>query len=354
MTDLPNWNIQETWNELTLNEEPPKPRDYIRASELGSPFLDRYLKMKGVPFTNPYTPRVRRIFDCGNIFEEVVERVFRLCGILVTVQEEVKLQHDDMLPVVGHFDLKVGGTVQIEKVRRILNKDNFTNLFATIRTQDPDLADFIEFMYPAEWLRNRSLKMAETLARKYPNGMKQLITEVKSVNSRAFWGHKNQDPETGFFKGYDNHKLQLYTYLMGTNSDEGRRFYVSKDDLTLMESPVYLSNLMLADLWKQDVSEMTKYIKLNREPDKLPDIIYDEDKKMYDFNWQISRSPYFTYITGKKTLEDWEYSLRGELRKLNTKPCSDCGKDYQLATLNKNAGLCGRCVKKRKGVTNNE
>src|SRR3954469_7869112 len=95
---LVNWNIQDTWNDLNAPDFPSAPRDYIRASELGSPFLDRYLKMKGVQPTNVYSARTKRIFDCGNIFEEVVERMFRLLGILVASQQTVKVERKGFLP----------------------------------------------------------------------------------------------------------------------------------------------------------------------------------------------------------------------------------------------------------------
>lgn len=342
---LANWNIQDTWNETVTPDRPPKKRDYIRASDLGKPFLDRWLDMKAVPPSNAYPPRVKRIFDAGNIFEEVVERVFRLSGILVDAQATIRVEEPGMLPVIGHYDHKVGGKVQIEKVRKFSDKQLLQQILDAVKTVDPDVADYIQFIWPSDWILDRTLKIAEQLATMYPDGMKTLIAEVKSVNSMSFWAHKNQDPTTGFFKGYDNHKLQLYTYLMGTGEEEGRRFYVSKDDLTLMESPLHLSSVITKDLWLEDVSKMTEYYKLDKEPPREDDIVWDDEKQMYVLNWQIQRSKFFSRITGFATEEGWAMSLKSELKQKNTKACKGCGKEFMLATLNKNDGYCGRCSK---------
>lgn len=347
---LANWNLQETWNGVVTPERPPKKRDYIRASDLGKPFLDRWLDMKGVAPTNHYPPRIKRIFDAGNIFEEVVERVFRLCGILVDAQANIRVEEPGMLPVIGRFDHKVGGHVQIERVRKFSDPQILQKVIDSVTLIDPDVADYLKFVYPTEWILNRTLKMAEQLYSEYPDGMKTLIAEIKSVNSMAFWAHKNIDPATGFFKGYDAHKLQLFTYLKGTGEEEGRRFYVSKDDLTLMESPLHVNSIITEELWREDVSKMTDYYKQDKEPPREDDIIWDDEKQVYTLNWAIERSRFFTRITGFATVEGWAASLKEELKKKNTKACAGCGKEFTLTTLNKNNGYCGRCTKEGKGV----
>jgi hypothetical protein len=341
-----HWRISDLWNNLITVDPTPEPRDYIRASELGASYLDRYLKMKGIPFTNPYSSRTQRIFACGNIFEHIVETVFRSLGILVDGQAEVKVETRGNLPVIGHYDHMVGGKIDIEKAKKILDKELFNSVIEKIRVIDEDMADFITFLYPGDWFRNRALGMAEYLNTKYPDGMKVLIAEIKSVNSRAFWGHKNIDPDTGLFKGYENHKLQLYTYLKGTDQNEGRRFYVSKDDLTLMESILFVDNEKVKEAWEQDVATMTKFYREDREPDKPVDFIYNSDKNVWEYNWEIARSPYFTLITGMKDEKEWRSALRNEYRKINTAECDGCKKPFTLATLNKNSGFCGKCTKK--------
>jgi hypothetical protein len=319
------WAIQELWNELLLTEREVKPRNYIRASEMGKSYLDRYLAMKGVPVTNKFDARILRVFDCGFIFEQdVVERIFRLLGLVVDSQKEVKIELPNMLPVIGHYDYKVGGTIdRQQREDYIMNNENIS-----------------------PWMKDRSLKLLEVLAERYPNGMKEVIAEIKSVNSRAFWSHKNADPETGFFKGYPHHKLQLYTYLRADSQSEGRIFYVSKDDLTLLESAV-VETPELKKAWEDDVEKMTFYYKNDKMPPREDDIIFNEDKGEWEKNWKVARSNYFTYITGFDTVDEWEKSIWPELKRRNSKPCKKCGKVFTLTTLNKYEGYCGKCYKTR-------
>lgn len=331
-TRVSDWKISDIWNNLVTEDYPVKARDYIRASEIGKPFLDRYLAMKGLTPTNPFPPRVKRVFDAGFIFEvDVVERLFKLAGILQSAQKEVVVELPGMLKVIGHYDHKVGGTINQEQAQKEID--------------DPHTSD---------WMKARAKKLLETLLTTYPNGLKTLIADVKTVNSRSFWYAGNQDESTGFFKGYDHHKLQLFTYLFAENEPEGRLFYISKDDLTLMESPVSLNNQILKELWLNDITQMTHYYKNNIEPPKEDDLVFNERKQMWEYNWVIMRSSYFYRITGKESVEDWQNSLRDELKKKNTAQCKGCQKEFSLLTLNKNKGFCARCAKKEGGELNEQ
>lgn len=317
------FSIQGLWNDLITEERQAKPRNHIRASEIGRPFLDRYLQMKGIPYTNPFPARVKRIFDCGLIFEDAVERIFRMLGILIDSQAEVVLEREGLLKVVGHYDQRIGGKVDVEKAQRVIADEN-----------TPD------------WMKNRASKLLLELAATHPEGLKTMITEIKTVNSMAFWAHKNMNPETGMFRGYDHHKLQILTYLMATEEEQGRIFYISKDDLTLMELGVMRDNQALRALWEEDIATMTKYYTENIEPPKADDIVWDPHKKLWVFNWEIERSNYFSLITGKKTIEEWQIALKDELKKKNTSKCKGCKKPFMLQTLNKNKGYCAKCKKK--------
>src|SRR3990167_6116174 len=231
-----NWSVSEVWNDLLVAERKPAARAYIRASEIGSPFLDRYLKMKGVKFSNPFNARILRVFDTGKIFEtEVVERIFKLLGIWIKSQGEITIRREGLLPVIGHHDPKVGGKIKYFQAMKKIKQRNVS-----------------------EWMRARAIELMIQLRKKYPKGLKVLTTEIKTVNSMAFWAPKNKDPRTNFFGGYPHHKLQLWTYLNGDGQHEGRIFYISKDDLTLHETPVFRDDKELEQKWLADVSEMTK------------------------------------------------------------------------------------------------
>lgn len=342
-----NWSLQETWNNLIVEERIPEPRTYIRASELGKPFLDRYYTMKGEKPTNPFSARILRVFDSGKIFEvQVIERIFRLLGILIKSQGEVTLQIPGLLPVIGHHDPKVGGKIDIAKVEKILSAEFFETMFKEVTALNPLYAEFLELARIDDWMRIRIKKLVEKLLADYPNGLRVLTTEIKTVNSHAFWSPANKDDKTAFFGGYPHHKLQLWTYLMADEQPEGRLFYISKDDLTLMESPVFFDDEALKDLWMKDVTEMTRLWNLGVPPDKEEDIVFNNERNCYEPNWRIKRSSYFTKITGFTTTEDWERTLRSELKKLNDKPCKTCEQMFSIATLKKNNGFCARCAKK--------
>lgn len=326
------WSIEKIWNDLITEERKIAPRSFIRASELGKAYLDRYLAMKGVQPTNKFPPRVLRIFDVGNIFEtEVIERIFKLLGIFISTYREVYIQKNDYLPVIGHHDAKVGGVIKKEQALININHESVS-----------------------PWLKLRATALLKKLLKEYPHGLRILTTEIKTVNSRAFWAPKNQDKNTGFFKGYPWHKLQIWTYLQ-TDDNDGRIFYISKDDLTLKEDPIKRDDKEIEELWMRDVSRMTRYYKKNIEPPPEKDIIYDPERGEYVLNWKIARSSYFTKITGFTVVEDWEKKFMGELHKKNTQKCLKCRKPFQLSTLNQYNGLCGRCFKGNgKEVKNND
>lgn len=322
-----SWKIQDLWNEIITEDRVPQKRDYIRASDIGRPFLDRYYQMHGEPYTNPFEARILRVFDCGNIFETlIIERIFRVLGLLKETQSEIIVKKGNFLPVVGHHDPRVGGKIDVEASEKILTESN-----------EP------------EWFLRRTRAFRDAIIKKYPDGIKEVITEIKTVNSRAFWAHKNIDEATGYFLGYPHHKLQLLTYLIGTNLPEGRLFYISKDDLSLMETPVFRDNQALQADWELDVRTMSEYFLKKETPPKEPDIVFNKEKGEYELNWKVGRSNYLTKITGFKNAEEWEAYYKEELKRKNKSKCKDCKKTFTLSTLNKYSGFCGRCSKKQNG-----
>lgn len=72
---------------------------------------------------------------------------------------------------------------------------------------------------------------------------KELIYEIKSKHSRSFWymNDKGQGAQL-------SHKMQLWTYLEANKIEEGRILYVSKDDLSLLEYPIFLNDVFLKEL----------------------------------------------------------------------------------------------------------
>lgn len=108
-------------------------------------------------------------------------------------------------------------------------------------------------------------------------------------------------------------------------------------------------NVALNEAWEKDVSTMTKYYRDNVEPPKEDDIVWDEHKKVWNYNWMIERSNYFTHITGFDTIDEWKDSLKAQRKEKNTSECEGCKKPFTLQTLNRNKGYCLKCFKLKGG-----
>lgn len=303
-----SWSFSSVWNRSLekRDEKEAYARDNIWASELGGAFIDRYLKMKGVPPSNPYDPRSLRKFEAGRIFEWIVEMVLLRAGVLINKQETVEFAYPGLLKVRGRLDHLAGGTPDYEKVR------------AQIETEF--LPDFI---------KRTALAVIDYFSKEYPSGLKPIVIEVKSVGSLMFHRYET-------FKVADNrHALQLYHYLKGKDMPEGHIVYISKDDLCLAEIGVF-NNSPLEELYKKDIEAMTNYFKSNTEPPKEQEITFDEVTGKFAVNWKISYSSYLTRVYGFKNQEDFEAKVSSRVARWNRVLGRLAGKKEMTAD-NKNA-----------------
>ena len=319
------WSIQGIWNESAgqMRRE-PKARDYISFSDLGKKdFYSRYQKMMGVPESNPTELRVLRVFAAGDEFHHLLKTVFKKTGLFIKSQDDKDASGnnqwsiiepmDKMLKVLGKYDVLAGGVPNLERAKKAITES--------------DLSDFV---------KDRSIKIAEYFAEKYAQGLKHMIYEFKSINSMAFWNKKDYLTDA-----YPHHLLQLYGYLKANQMEEGRILYISKDDLMMAEFPLYYPNEKLEKLLNEDIEQMSHYILNKIEPPKPEDVVFDEAKKLtfqrdkkkivingcYVENWEVARSPYFTKMTGFKTVDDWQESIKGRIANLNGKLKEDYDKN---------------------------
>jgi len=280
-----NWSIIGIWNEEeNLDRYEIKARDYINATDIGKPFLDRYYKMIGEPETNPFEPRILRIFSAGEEFHFLLRRIFRKIGFLIDYEQRIEIPATEtLLKVVGYYDMKLGGNVNLVKAEEAINKEDFS--------------DFI---------KAKALKIAKYFAERYPNGLEPVICEVKSVNSLAFVAHQHGK---GYLKDvYPHHVLQIYTYLKATGIRQGRLLYISKDNLLIEEHLVNLNDRNWENLWQLDIKTMSDFYRNKVLPPRESDIVKDEEGK-WKPNWRIERSTYLTKITGFKDKKEWmEYA----------------------------------------------
>ena len=310
------WSIMGIWNEeLTFGrkDRPLEKRTRMWASELGKSHYERYLKMNAIPPDFDFEERVLRKFEAGNFFERLIGFVLMSSGLLQFDNKWYPIPEDeDHLSISVKPDFIAGGKPDWEKVKADLEVNLLFKLM-------PNLARISE-------------RLVETLSKKYPDGLEDLVYEIKSINSMVFWAKKNY-----LIEAYPHHRLQCFAGMKATGLPSGRLLYISKDDLTVEEFPIFLNDEKLNKLYEDDVRAMTKYIREGIEPPKPEEIVFDKNKKLifqrdkkkckiegcYVPNWEISWSNYISRITGitgktqKEVAMKWEISLRPKISELN-------------------------------------
>jgi len=168
------WSVMGIWNDITeVERRKPKVRDYISFGNIGkNDYWSRYMKMKGVPESNPIEGRVIRIFQAGDTFHDLVKGVFKSAGVYIFSQDDLneKGERDwseipatkTQLKQFGAFDVLVGGKPDLEKAMKWIEKSDMT-----------------------QFQRDKATKIAEYFSDKFPNGLKPMIYEIKSINCIA-------------------------------------------------------------------------------------------------------------------------------------------------------------------------
>ena len=274
------WGFAHLWNEsLDQDKEKPlTPRSHIWASELGGSFIDRYLKMTGMPPTNPPNPRSKRKFEAGNIWEAILGFVLSRAGILINKQKWVEFQYPDLLKVTGKLDYCAGGQPDYDKA------------FALVKT---------EFNWLPEFISRATQNIVNKLKEQYPDGLREIVLEIKSCSSFMFERYESNNAASA------NHKLQLFHYLKAENMNEGHIVYVCKDDARLIEIGV-LNPSPVEDLYKKDIKTLTDYVRLKTEPPIEKAIVFDEDFGKLSKNWKIAYSQYLTYLYGFESQKEFD------------------------------------------------
>lgn len=287
-------------------------KNYIRASELGKNYWERYQSARGVPSTNPFDARVLQVFENGKRIELGQKIVLRACGIFIDTQDEEGISllpaTEKTVEVRGHYDGFVGGEIASEdKIIEFCKSVGFTN-----------------------WEICRALKFSRTLRK--AGEFEKYIAEFKSINSRVFWRADRILSEP-----YIHHKLQTYFYLKRkvesgfTDVKEARILYISKDDCVKAEFPIVYPNPELEEILRKDIEEMSYFLINNIEPPKPEQVVFRPEldlkfvrggkevrvKGRWEGNWEVARSPYFTALTGFSSVKEWEKAISVEIVEKN-------------------------------------
>lgn len=265
---MKTWSFSDQWN-LALEQKEQRPveaRARIWASELGGSMIDRYLKLKGVkPSTMPDS-RANRKFEAGNLMEWVVGLVLKRSGIYKDSQEHLEYAYQGCLPVTGRLDFVAGGEIDWDKAEYEIKELNLPEFFGRAS------GNIIKFLKETN-----------------PNGLKEMVLEIKSVSTMMF------DRYDRYKKANDNHELQCFHYLKAKNMDEGHIVYICKDDLRILEIPVYNPS-DVEDRYKKDIEALSNYYFNEELPPKEQPIIWDEQATKFSANWRVKYSIYLEYL----------------------------------------------------------
>ena len=329
------------WNEsLEKREERPlKERNNIWATELGNAPIDVYLKMKGIKPSNPPEPRALRKFEAGNIWEWIIGLVLKRAGILRDAQKWVKFQYPGLLEVTGKLDFTYGGQIDWDEARArvFMNVDKAPAEIVERIKQDvvtetlqeyPDAnPQAIRFAVDRaidgyhNFIKNNLLLTPDFLTRamesvfnyfsvKYADGIKEVILENKSCSAFMFERYLATN------QAADNHRKQLFHYLIAEGKDEGHILYVSKDDARLLEIGV-MNPSAVEDEYRSSIEIITKSFNSGERPPLEPEVTYDYEWGRFSDNWKVKYSNYLTMLYGFENQSSFENKWKKEISSWN-------------------------------------
>jgi hypothetical protein len=270
-----DWSLAQLWNSVAFKPQRElQKRDYVYASEIGTPFYDRYLKMKAVPYTNPPNNRSLRKFLAGNLIEFVTKQILVCAGVYR--HDEVKVDavpYSDCLPVHGRLDFLAGGEVNEEA--------------AYLRLKDSNLPDY---------LFSIGDKIIEALAGKT---LTEKILELKAVSTFAF------DKVERMGEPIPNHALQAYHYKKHKKIGADI-VYICKDDCRMAQFSIIDHHT--EPIYRNDLLQMTEYFKKRKPPPLAPLVTFDTMLGKFSKNLQVEYSPYLSHY-GFKDPDEYRSSV---------------------------------------------
>lgn len=285
-----SWSFYQVWNESLEQREVRQltARDRIWASELGGTFIDRYLKMTAVPYTNPPNARSLRKFEAGNIWEWIVGLILKRAGVYIQLEQLqldgaikkdakwIKYQYPQLLAVTGKLDHMAGGKPDWEKSGFDINA--------------LDLPPF---------LTKASLNIIEHFKKNYSQGLKRVILEVKSCSSFMFDLYERTGTAS------PQHKLQAFHYLKGKDMDEAHIVYICRDDARMLEIGI-TNPSPLEEKYKEDIQTITGYYNSRTRPPLERFLNFSQDFGKFSANYKVGYSNYLTKLYGLKNQMEFD------------------------------------------------
>lgn len=289
------WSFSQLWNDALhcIPENPMIKRDRIYASELGLPFIDRYLKMHAIPYSTPINERSKRKFSSGDCWEWIISLLLTVLGILKERQLKGVVELPGLLPVSGKLDFIAGGEVDWDKAKAEIKR--IQDVFSLSISQMP------KFIFHAI---EHILPQMEKRFNKAP--LKEVIFECKSISSYV------SDRMTKTGKPMKHHVLQNLHYMLANKYDEGTLFCICKDDAIGHQFQITITKPLLK-MYRDDVKQMTEYYNASNHknpmktlPPKEPEIYFDDELYKFTINRMgVEWSNYLELLYGYKTPEQF-------------------------------------------------
>lgn len=299
------WRLDDIWNESlhSIPERPLQARNYIYASELGGSYIDRYLKMNAVPYSNKPNDRSLRKFSAGHLFEWVVGLVLTMSGILKSRQLRGEFQIPGCIPVAGKLDFIAGGIVDWDKAEETVKE--IQKLFSVAVSDMPPIV-----FHAVDKI------LAQFRAKFKNNPLKEVVFECKSVSS--FMSDKLERTN----EPMSHHVLQCLHYLLSNEMDEAYLFYISKDDMKAYQFDIQ-NDKSVFGRYAADVRQMTEYYNagfdkkkpLKFAPPKEEEVTFDSGTFRFNTNYKVEYSNYLTMLYGYSSpmayRENWDSRISG-------------------------------------------
>lgn len=271
-----SYNFAAVWNEALLqrDEPEPKPRQFIRASELGKARVDIFLAMKGEKPSNPPNARSLRKFEAGHIWEWIASLILHRAGILEEQQTEVRHQYPGLLEVVGHPDFICSGRPSLE--------------FAESEIETLALPEV--FLRSGRAIAKHLVEGRMTIgADGSETDWQDRVIEFKSCSAFMFDARERKQCASA------NHKLQIYHYLKALGLSYGEIVYVCKDDCRMMEFVVQCPSSLEA-VYFEEIAQLTFSMARDIRPALEQEIVFDADIGKFAANWKVAYSNYLTRL----------------------------------------------------------
>ena len=273
--DKEQWTLMSLWNDA-LDAQAPRiyePRERLWASELYGSDIDIVLKLRGEQPTNPPDARALRKMEAGNMVEDFVDSVLRRAGILKSTQDRITFNQDGLLEVSGKIDFLAGGIPDEAMIDKMIAE-----------------------LPPEESFRKRLImKLKE---RMIGRNLETKIIEIKSAALFTF----NKVEATG--RPLRGHGLQAYHYARNGKM-EAAIVYICRDDLRMIEIPVFPYMEELEDQYLSKIKRITDFYKSGELPPIEPLTEYDAETGKFSTNFKVQYSGYLTKLYGFNHPEEY-------------------------------------------------